>query len=87
MNIEQGKTIVKILEKRSGVSTIVMLDDGRELYVEDITWGFDMGDDFAHITTNISPLQVGVIPDFFFANEVTKLIDPDTGESIYDVQK
>jgi hypothetical protein len=87
MITEQGNTIVKILERRNGTSTIVMLDDGREPYVKDLTWGFDKGDGFAHITTKISPPRGEISPDFFFANEVTKIIDPDTGESIYEVKQ
>ena len=84
MNKEQGKTIVKILEKRCGTPTSVYLDDGQVFLVNDIAWGYDMGDEFAHITTNISPPQDDVKVNFFYVNEVVKIIDTGTGQLIYE---
>jgi hypothetical protein len=84
MNIEQGKTIVKILEKRCGLPTTIYLKNGETLNVFDIAWGYDLGDDFAHITTNISPPKEGVEVSFFYVNQVSKLIDAETGLLIYE---
>ena len=84
MNIEDGKAIVKILEKRCGQLTVAHLANGKVLKVKDIVWGYDMGDDFAHITTNISPPQDEAEVDFFYVNEVSKLLDPETGKIIYE---
>lgn len=84
MEIEQGKTIVKILEKRCGTSSTVYLKDKQVLLVNDIAWGYDIGDDFAHITTNISPPQDGVEVDYFYVSEVEKIIDTESGKVIYE---
>ncbi|QIL90515.1 hypothetical protein GNX18_12670 [Microbulbifer sp. SH-1] len=84
MNIAEGNLIVKMLEKRCGQLTLVHLENGELLNVNDIAWGYDMGDDFAHITTNISPPQEGVEVNFFYVNEVSKLLDPGTGKTIHE---
>jgi len=55
MNPEVGETICKILEKRCGLETHIKLDDGRKIIVWNIAWGKDIGDEYDHITTNISP--------------------------------
>ncbi len=83
MEIEQGKTILKILEKRCGQTTTVYLEDGKKLNVNDIVYGYDLGDDFAHITTNISPPKDGIDIDFFYVNEVKKIEDPEADKIIY----
>lgn len=84
MNIEEGKTIVKILEKRCGHLTEVQLGNGKLLNVNNITWGYDMGDDFAHITANINSIQESMEIHFFYVNEVSKLLDPETGKIIFE---
>jgi len=84
MDIEQGKTIVKILEKRCGTPTTIYLDDGQVILVNDIVWGYDMGDEFAHITTNISPPQDEVEIHFFYVNEVVKFEDTESGQLVYE---
>ena len=86
MEIEQGKTIVKILEKRCGQTTTVYLEDGKKLRVNDIAYGYDLGDEFAHITTNISPPKDGIEIDFFYVNEVIKIEDPEIDKIIYDLK-
>ena len=83
MEIEQGKTIVKILENRCGQSTMVYLEDGQILNVNDIVYGYDLGEDFAHITTNISPPVDGIEIDFFYVNQVIKIEDSEVGKIIY----
>jgi hypothetical protein len=84
MDIEQGKTIVKILEKRCGIPTTIYLDDGQVLLVNNIAWGYDMGDEFAHITTNISPGQDEVEIHFFYVNDVVKIEDTESGQLVYE---
>lgn len=53
----------------------IKLDDGRALRVLDVAWGYDMGDDHAHITTNVSPGDPGAEIDFFFTCEIEDVSD------------
>jgi hypothetical protein len=57
--------IVSLLRQRDGIATEVILRDGKCCLVYDIAWGYDDGDTFAHITTNISPGGQGRSVDFF----------------------
>ncbi|MEV6599888.1 hypothetical protein AB0M36_23985 [Actinoplanes sp. NPDC051346] len=75
--------LVKLLRDRDGVETVVMLQDGRRLVVYDIAWGYDLGDQWAHVTTNISPGREGAAVDLFWTSEVDSVIDPDAGRKIY----
>ena len=83
MTREDGKTIVKILEKRCGLETIVTLDTNQVLSVWDIAWGYDLGAEFAQITTNCSPPRDELPIDSFHANEVIRLFDPETNAAIW----
>jgi hypothetical protein len=69
--------ILDVLQGRDGRLTIVRLEDGRRLRTFNIAWGYDRGDRFSHVTTNISPDVEGEAIDFFFTNEVTALLDED----------
>ena len=53
----------------------VRLRDGRTLQVTDIAWGYDLGDDHAHVTTNISPGEAGTSIAFFFTCELDEIVD------------
>jgi hypothetical protein len=54
---------------------MVRLADDRLLRVLNIAWGYDLGDDHAHVTTNISPSEAGADIDFFFTCEIEELSD------------
>jgi hypothetical protein len=75
--------LVKLLHDREGLETVVMLQDGRHLVVYDIAWGYDIGDPWAHVTTNISPGRDGASVDVFLTSEVASVIDPGTDRKIY----
>jgi hypothetical protein len=60
--------------------TMVELSDGRSYRVWNIAWGYDAGDSWAHITTNISPDVSGEEIDFFFTHEVDAIRAPESGE-------
>ena len=45
--------------------TTVRLRDGTDHLVHDIAWGYDDGDRYAHITTNVGPGGDGLPVDFF----------------------
>ncbi len=88
MTSEIGKKIVKILKDRDGIWTKIILKDGREIETLNIVWGYDLGDEYAHITTNISPeskeqIEYDII--FFYSNEVAKLTNPIDDTIIYQV--
>jgi hypothetical protein len=75
--------LVTLLQERDGVRTVVVLRDGRRFVVYDIAWGYDLGDQWAHVTTNISPGREGAAVDFFWTSDVVSVIDPGTDLMIY----
>lgn len=87
MSVEQpppaDNALIGLLHQRDGRKTTVVLMDGRRLDLWNIAWGYDMGDEFAHVTTNCSPFIEGSSLDVFFTNEVTMVLDekgePATG--------
>ena len=75
--------LIALFRGRDGMPTAVLLADGRSLLVWNIAWGYDMGDEYAHITTNCSPF-VGKEPmDFFYTDEVIEVRDVDTGALLF----
>jgi hypothetical protein len=71
--------LIELLVQRDGLTTEVVLRDSRTLSVRNIAWGYDEGDAYAHVTTNISPSAPVAIIDLFFTNEVATVVDPLTG--------
>ncbi len=67
--------LVDLLHERSGTETIVELDGGLMCRVLNIAWGYDAGDSYAHITTNISLPIPGYEIDFFFTKEIIAALD------------
>ncbi len=79
-------TALDILKQRSSEPSDVALASGRMVRVYNITWGYDMGDTVAHITTNISPKpNAEHTIDFFFANEIVRIVDPDNEAIWFEV--
>lgn len=66
--------ILEQLKRRDGIETEIVLKDGTKLIVWNITWGYDIGENFAHITTNISPNIEKAEIDFFYTNEIEEII-------------
>ena len=75
--------LIGLLCGRDGQETEAELQDGRRCRVLNIAWGYDAGDDYAHVTTNISPSVHGFDVDFFFTNEILRLRDPVGVEVIW----
>lgn len=74
----------KILQERCGLWTVVELTENRSFRVFDIAWGRDMGDEFDHITTNISPgPKEPHSIDFFFTSDVIRIVDAETGAILF----
>jgi hypothetical protein len=76
---DDGKKLIEILKTRDTLLTKLEMNDGKILDVWNIAWGYSIGDDFAHVTTNISPDQEDYAIDCFYTNEVTKVVDAETG--------
>jgi hypothetical protein len=74
--------VINLLMKRDGIPTRVTLANGRELTVHNIAWGYDTGDEHAHVTTNISPEVDGASIDLFFTNDIRSVSDPASGETL-----
>lgn len=79
-----GARIVEILERRTGVETTVKMATGETCAVFNLAWGRDMGAAWEHVTTNISPDVEGASLDFFLTDDVVKLEDPRTGETLWE---
>lgn len=75
-----------ILKKRNGKVSSVALADGRVVTIYNIAWGYDFDDPVAHITTNISPAPTDEpSSDFFFADQIVRIVDPDDGAVWFEV--
>jgi hypothetical protein len=72
---DQTQTLVELLVECDGERTLVQLRDGRRLSVINIAWGYDIGDEYAQITTNISSSVEGESIDLFFTKEVLAVQD------------
>src|SRR5262245_46529230 len=78
--------VLQVLRERDGQPTEARLSDGRTMTVVNIAWGYDLGDEFAHVTTNVSPDVEGQEIDFFFTSEVESLADTTSGEVLFSGQ-
>jgi len=74
--------LIELLQRRDGLLTTVLLKDGSRRVVQDIAWGYDLGDQYAHITTNVSPGGDGLSIDFFSSDDVVGLSDTASGAAI-----
>ena len=84
MSPTRAAEIVPILRERDGRPTTVSMGDGRELTVFNIAWGIDEGEDYEHLTTNISPDVEGASIDFFLTSEVRSVTAPESGQPLWD---
>lgn len=80
---EHCRGIVPLLQARDGEPTKVELSGDRKLTVLNIAWGEDLGDDYEHLTANISPSVGSKVTDLFHTDEVAKLLDPTTGAVLW----
>lgn len=74
--------VINLLVERDGIATTVALRNGLGLTVHNIAWGYDIGDEYAHVTSNISPDVEGASVDFFFTNEIESISDPESGKTL-----
>ncbi len=75
--------LIDLLCKREGLPTKITLNDHRVIEVWNIAWEYDSGDDFAHVSTNVSPRIEGTTFDFFFTAQILKISDAISGEVLF----
>lgn len=80
----KDKSVLALFKKRDGLATLVLLKDENTFIVLNIAYGYDLGDEFAHITTNISPSIEGESIGFFFTSSIAKIIDPENKEVLFE---
>lgn len=68
------KPFIDLLRGRNGAATFVRMKSGVTHKVFNIAWGYDMGDAYAHVTSNISPSLPGVAVDLFHTNEIDRVL-------------
>lgn len=78
--------IIQILKAQDGVWTVIEMKDGKRYRALDIAWGYDIGDEWAHITTNISPGREGAVIDFFYTSEISTLIDENSNNVLFQAK-
>lgn len=69
------RQLIALLNDRDGLETAVVLIDGRRFDVRNIAWGYDVGDEYAHVTTNVSPRVDATSIDVFYTAEVVSAMD------------
>ncbi|MBE7209810.1 MAG: hypothetical protein INR65_02235 [Gluconacetobacter diazotrophicus] len=75
----RGSLIVNLLQRREGRPTLVELSNGRLLDIRNIVWGRDPGDNWEHVTINVSPPVADAVPDNISTRDVARIIDPASG--------
>jgi len=74
--------VIGLLARRNGIPTVVTLNTGSQYTVHNIAWGYDVGDEYAHVTTNISPRIEGASIDLFFTSDIQSITDLVSGETL-----
>ena len=75
--------LVAVLGARDGQLTDATLHDGRAISFLNVAWGYDLGERYAHITTNVSPRCDELSVDFFYSSEVVSIADPPGGAILW----
>lgn len=73
--------IIELFKQSDNTELIVTLDNEVEVIVWNIAWGYDQMDEYAHITTNISPDKEGSTIDTFYTSEIGTIVK--SGQVIY----
>lgn len=76
------EAIISTSQSLDGTRCEVLLVDGRLVEVFNTAWGYDEGDAYAHVTTNISPDVEGASIDVFRTGEVATITD-QTGHLVW----
>lgn len=82
-----------VLVHRCGEWSQVTLRDGKVCQVFDVAWGYDLGEEVAHITTNCSPgpdpdgVDFSVECHAFLADQIVRIVDLDTNAFLFDLEE
>ncbi|ESY39083.1 hypothetical protein NKK48_12000 [Mesorhizobium sp. C386A] len=77
MTPRESEYVIKLLVSRNGSNSLVTLTSGTTHRVLNIVYGRDLGEQFDHISTNVTPPQEGLESDFFYASEVQEIAAED----------
>ncbi|MER8570337.1 hypothetical protein NKH85_20440 [Mesorhizobium sp. M0924] len=77
MTPRESEYVIKLLVSRNGSNSLVTLTNGTTHRVLNIVYGRDLGEQFDHISTNVTPPQEGLESDFFYASEVQEIAAED----------
>jgi hypothetical protein len=75
--------IIALFTSRDGIETVVKTNSGAVYSVYNIAWGYDLGDDHAHVTTNVSPDVDGASFDVFSTADLIEILDGPSGSILY----
>lgn len=76
----RDKEIIQLLRTRHGIETEIILRNGEKKKTWNITEGYDMGEAYANMTTNISPSIDGATIDLINISDIVEIVDPLTKE-------
>ncbi len=83
MNEYKDNKIIKLFKENDSKLLEIELENEKVLKVWNIAWGYDLKDEFAHITSNISPKIEDSQIDIFYTNDIVKIFDFNSKEIIY----
>lgn len=75
--------IIDIFLGYDQLEKLIYLDDGTVLTAWNIAWGYDIGDEYAHVTTNISPEIKNASIDYFYTNQIERIEERSTGKTLF----
>jgi hypothetical protein len=79
----RDEALLAMFQARDGSPLRAVLCNGNVLTVFNIAWGYDLGDEYAHVTSNVSPPVEGSAVDLFFTSDVDHVLDPATGGVVF----
>lgn len=79
----KGADLLRVLLGRVGVPTTLCLENGATATTRNCAWGRDVGDDWEHLSLNISPAMRPTKFGLLSARDVVRVIDPASGDVIY----
>jgi hypothetical protein len=85
MDTRKDKKLIETIKNQDGNHLSIQLKNGEIKSVWNIAWGYDIGDDYAHITTNISPTIKGTSIDIFCSYEIARIMKVENNSTIYEI--
>ncbi len=79
----KGAAIAGLLADRQGIPTDVRLRDGTLHRVINSSIGRDIGEDWEHVLTNVTPVVEMAPKAWFLTSEVVTVSDPDTSQVLW----